>query len=46
VVSDRIAAYLVERSRRLASAQFIARLVSAAEITGIEIAGAEALRVH
>jgi peptidyl-prolyl cis-trans isomerase C len=45
-VSDRIAAYLVERSRRLASAQFIARLVSAAEITGIEIAGADALRVH
>jgi len=45
-VTDRIAAYLVERSRRLASAQFIARLVSAAEITGIEIAGADALRVH
>lgn len=45
-VEGRIAAYLVERSRRLASAQFIARLVSAAEITGIEIAGAEALRVH
>ena len=45
-VSDRIATYLVERSRRLASAQFIARLVSAAEIAGIEIAGAEALRVH
>jgi peptidyl-prolyl cis-trans isomerase C len=45
-VSDRIAAYLVERSRRLASAQFVARLVSAAKITGVEIAGAEALRVH
>jgi peptidyl-prolyl cis-trans isomerase C len=45
-VSARIAAYLVERSRRLASAQFIARLVSASEITGIEIAGAEALRVN
>jgi peptidyl-prolyl cis-trans isomerase C len=45
-VTDRIAAYLVERSRRLASAQFIARLVSAAEITGTEIAGADALRVH
>jgi peptidyl-prolyl cis-trans isomerase C len=46
VVSDRIAAYLVERSRRLASAQFVARLVSASNITGVEIAGAEALRVH
>jgi peptidyl-prolyl cis-trans isomerase C len=45
-VSARIAAYLVERSRRLASAQFIARLVSAAEITGIDMPGAEALRVH
>jgi peptidyl-prolyl cis-trans isomerase C len=45
-VSDRIATYLVERSRRLASAQYVARLVTAAEITGIEIAGADALRVH
>lgn len=45
-VSGKIAAYLVERSRRLASAQFVARLVSAAEITGVEIAGADALRVH
>jgi hypothetical protein len=45
-VSARIAAYLVARSRRFASAQFVARLVSASEITGIEIAGAEALRVH
>jgi peptidyl-prolyl cis-trans isomerase C len=45
-VADRIAGYLVERSRRLASAQFIARLVSAAAITGVEIAGAEALRVY
>ena len=45
-VSARIADYLVERSRRLACAQYIARLVSAAEITGIELAGREALRVH
>jgi len=45
-VADRIAAYLVERSRRLALAQYVARLVTAAEIAGIEMAGAEALRVH
>jgi peptidyl-prolyl cis-trans isomerase C len=44
-VADRIAAYLVERSYRLASAQFLARLVSAAEITGLEMANAAALRV-
>jgi peptidyl-prolyl cis-trans isomerase C len=45
-VSRRIADYLVERARRTATAQYIARLVSRAEIRGIEIAGAEAYRVN
>lgn len=46
VVADRIADYLRESVRRRADAQYIARLVSAAKIEGIELAGAEALRVH
>jgi len=45
-VAERIAAYLQERSRRLADAQYVARLISAASVEGIKIAGAEALRVH
>jgi peptidyl-prolyl cis-trans isomerase C len=45
-VHERIAAYLTERARRTATAQYIARLVSRAEITGIELAGAEAHNVH
>lgn len=44
-VAERIAAYLTERSNRTATAQFMARLVSAADISGIEIAGAEQHRV-
>jgi peptidyl-prolyl cis-trans isomerase C len=46
IVGERIAAYLTERARRTATAQYIARLVSRAEITGIELAGAEAHNVH
>jgi peptidyl-prolyl cis-trans isomerase C len=46
LVADRIADYLRESVRRRADAQYIARLVSAARIEGIELAGAEALRVH
>jgi peptidyl-prolyl cis-trans isomerase C len=46
LVAGRIADYLAERSRRTASAQYIARLVSRASIGGIEIAGAEAHRVN
>ncbi len=46
VVADRIADYLRESVRRRADAQYIARLVTAARIEGIELAGAEALRVH
>ena len=45
-VSARIAAYLSERTWRVATAQFLARLVSRAEITGVSIAGADAHRVH
>jgi peptidyl-prolyl cis-trans isomerase C len=45
-VADRIADYLRESVRRRADAQYIARLASAAQIEGIELASAEALRVH
>jgi peptidyl-prolyl cis-trans isomerase C len=46
VVASRIADYLRESVRRRADAQYIARLVTAARIEGIELAGADALRVH
>ncbi len=46
VVAERIADYLRESVRRRADAQYVARLVSAAKIEGIELAGADALRVH
>jgi peptidyl-prolyl cis-trans isomerase C len=45
-VAERIADYLRESVRRRADAQYVARLVSAAEIEGIDLAGAEVLRVH
>jgi hypothetical protein len=45
-VTDRIADYLRESVRRRAVAQYIARLVSESEITGIALAGAEAHRVN
>jgi len=45
LVADRIADYLRENVTRRATAQYIARLVSNAEITGIGLAGAEAHRV-
>ena len=45
-VAERVADYLSESVRRHASAQYVARLVSAARIEGIDLAGAEALRVH
>ena len=41
-----IADYLRESVRRRADAQYIARLVSAAKIEGIELAGANEMRVH
>ena len=44
-VRDRIGEYLTERTRRTATAQYLARLVSDSEISGIELATAEAHRV-
>ena len=46
LVAGRIADYLRETVRRRADAQYIARLVTAAKIEGIDLAGADALRVH
>lgn len=46
VVAERIADYLRDSVRRRADAQYIARLVTAARIEGVELAGADALRVH
>jgi peptidyl-prolyl cis-trans isomerase C len=45
LVADRIAAYLQECVQRRALAQYVARLATAARIDGIDLAGAEALRV-
>ncbi len=45
-VAGRIADYLSESVRRRAGAQYIARLVSAAQIEGIAMDGAEAHRVN
>jgi peptidyl-prolyl cis-trans isomerase C len=45
-VAGRIAHYLRESVRRRADAQYIARLVTAAQIEGVDLAGADALRVH
>ena len=42
LVADRIAGYLRENVTHRATAQYIARLVSKAEIAGIDLAGAEA----
>lgn len=46
LVADRIAEYLQQRVERRALAQYIARLATAARIEGIELAGAEAMRVN
>ncbi|MGP8230711.1 MAG: hypothetical protein ACLQUM_15285 [Steroidobacteraceae bacterium] len=46
LVADRIAEYLQERVERRALAQYIARPATAARIDGIELAGAEAMRVN
>ncbi|HXF54407.1 MAG TPA: peptidylprolyl isomerase [Hyphomicrobiaceae bacterium] len=45
-VRERIAQYLEERSRRLAVAQYIARLASRAQIGGIDLPTPAALRVY
>jgi peptidyl-prolyl cis-trans isomerase C len=46
LVATRIADYLNESVRRRADAQYIARLVSAADISGLALDGAEAYRVN
>jgi len=45
LVADHIASYLRENVTHRATAQYIARLVSSAEIAGIDLAGAEAHQV-
>jgi peptidyl-prolyl cis-trans isomerase C len=45
-VHERIAAYLTERSQRLAIAQYVARLAAEAKVTGVELASPGDLRVH
>jgi peptidyl-prolyl cis-trans isomerase C len=45
LVSDHIAGYLRENVTHRATAQYIARLVSGAEIAGIDLAGAQAHQV-
>ena len=45
-VADHIADYLRESVQRRANSQYVARLASAARIEGVELASAEALRVH
>jgi peptidyl-prolyl cis-trans isomerase C len=46
LVADRIARYLRDAVHRRATAQYIARLVSRANITGVTIAGADTHRVN
>jgi len=46
VVAEHIADYLRESVRRRADSQYLARLVTVARIEGIELAGADVLRVH
>lgn len=46
IVAERIAAYLRDSVTRRATAQYIARLVSGAEIAGVALEGAEAHRVN
>jgi len=46
LVADRIANYLCESVRRRAIAQYIARLVSDAEVTGVALESADAHRVN
>lgn len=46
LVHDRIAAYLQDAAAHRAQAQYMARLVSAADIKGLDMAGAADHRVH
>ena len=45
-VEERIAGYLVERSRRLAIAQYVARLAGQAQLVGVALPAPGDLRVH
>src|SRR4029078_5531394 len=45
-VAEHIADYLRESVQRRAKSQYVARLASGARIEGVELASAEALRVH
>jgi peptidyl-prolyl cis-trans isomerase C len=44
-VQERIAAYLVDRARHMAIAQYVARLTARAEITGVDLPSTADLRV-
>jgi peptidyl-prolyl cis-trans isomerase C len=46
VVRERIAAYLTERARHTALAQYLARLAARARVTGVDLPSATDLRVH
>ena len=46
IARERIAAYLAERSQRLAIAQFVARLAARADVAGVELPTPGDLRVH
>jgi peptidyl-prolyl cis-trans isomerase C len=46
LVRDRIASYLAERVRRVAIAQYVARLVARGDIAGIDLPRPEDQRVH
>ena len=46
LMADRIAEYLQESVQRRALAQYIGRLATAAKIEGVDLAGAEAMRVN
>jgi peptidyl-prolyl cis-trans isomerase C len=46
LVAERIAEYLQESVQRRALAQYVARLATAARIEGVDLAGAEAMRVN
>ncbi len=45
-VRERIAEYLVERSRRLAIAQYVARLAAHAQLGGVDLRTPDEFRVH
>lgn len=45
-VRERIAEYLIERSRRQAIAQYVARLAAQAQLSGVDLHTPDQLRVH